>query len=195
MEITVFGRTIHVFTAVQINKLKELVFVTIGTNGWYRFAVLCFCIYLLINVISNKKRNRWKDKGNLMKAGIIIYVVFLLSALVFSRPAGERSMISWNKNFFMTHKGFHETTLVMVLIKFCMVVPFGAALKKAYYKVRIAVLTVAAMLTGIIIECMKYFLGRGKAAIGSAILLAAGTLIGVCGESILIKLRNYRGKG
>ena len=42
---------------------------------------------------------------------------------------------------------------------------------------------------------MKYILGRGEAAVGSAILLAAGTLIGICVESIILKLRNNRGKG
>ena len=130
-----------------------------------------------------------------MRAGVLLYAVFLVSALVFSRPAGGRRNISWNRDFFMTGHVFHETTLVMVLIKLCMVIPFGAALKKAFDKTPPALLAAAAVLTGIIIEGMKYILGRGESAIGSAVLLAAGTLIGICVESFILKLRNNRGKG
>ena len=195
MEITVFGRTIRIFTEEQFNKLKELLFVTIGGNGWYRFAVLCFCVFLMISFISRRRRKKGQDTDKLTWAGIILYVIFLLSALVFSRPAGGRRIISWNREFFMTERVFHETTLVMVLIKLCMVIPFGAALKKAFDKTPPALLAAAAVLTGIIIEGMKYILGRGEAAIGSAILLAAGTLIGICGECIILKLRYNRGKG
>ena len=195
MEITVFGRTIRIFTEEQFHKLKELLFVTIGGNSWYRFAIICFCIFLLICLVSRHRRKKGKATEKLMQAGVLLYVMFLVSALVFSRPAGGRRIISWNRDFFMTGHVFHETTLVMVLIKLCMVIPFGAVLKKAFYKAPPAFPAAAAVLTGIIIEGMKYILGRGEAAIGSAILLASGTLIGICGESIILKLRNNRGKG
>ena len=134
MEITVFGRTIRIFTEEQFNKLKDLIFVTIGSNGWYRFALLCFCVFLLICLVSRHKRKAGQDTEKLMLAGVLLYIMFLVSALVFSRPAGGRRIISWNREFFMTERVFHETTLVMVLIKLCMVVPFGVALKKAFYK-------------------------------------------------------------
>ncbi len=195
MEITVFGRKIRIFTAEQINKLKELIYITIGSNGWYRLAVLCFCSYILICIICRIRRSRGQGIVKLMNLGIALYVVFLLSALVFSRPTGERAIITWNKSFFMTEHTFHETTLVMIVIKLCMIVPFGIAIKKTYYKAPIAVLIAVAVWTGTIIECMKYSLGRGSAAIGSAVLLTAGTLLGMFGESVLIELRKYRGKG
>lgn len=195
MEITVFGRTIRIFTEEQFHKLKELLFVTIGGNSWYRIAVLCFCVFLLICLVSRHRRKKGRATEKLMRTGVLLYVMFLVSALVFSRPAGGRRIISWNREFFMTGRVFHETTLIMVLIKICVVIPFGAALKKAYYKAPPAFPAAAAVLTGIIIEGMKYILGRGEAAIGSAILLAAGTLIGICGESIILNLRNNRRKG
>ena len=194
MEITVFGRTIRFFTAEQIKKLMGLIFVTIGGNKWYRFAVLCFCVYSLSVFICRLRSKSGKATRTIMNAGLILYVVFLLSTLVFSRPAGERSLIIWNKSFFLTAHGFHETSLLMVALKICVVVPFGAAIKKTFNKAPVVLLILAALLTGSIIECMKYFLGRGSAAIGSAVLLMASTLIGMCGESILNKLRKYRGE-
>ena len=192
MEITVFGRTIRFFTPEQINKLKNLILRTIGDNSWYRFAVFCFFLYLVICIVCRIQRKKGKDPHKLRMTGFFLYVVFLLSALVLSRPAGERSMIAWDRNFFMTERVFHETSLFMVLMKFCMSVPFGVSIKRAFDKTPTMLLAVGAALTGIFIECMKYFWGRGRAAIGSAILLSAGTLIGICFESILIKLRNFR---
>ena len=56
MEITVFGRTFRIFTEEQFHKLKELLFVTIGGNCWYRIAVLCFCVFLLICLVSRHRR-------------------------------------------------------------------------------------------------------------------------------------------
>ena len=195
MEITVFGRTICIFTPEQINKLKELVLVTIGGNQWYRFALLCFCIYMLICIICKIRRKKGRDTENLVKAGLALYIVFLLSTLLFSRPAGEKSMITWDRHFFLTEHGFHETSLLMVFLKLCVVIPFGAAIKKAFSKAPTVLLITVALMTGVIIECMKFFLGRGKAAIGSAVLLAIGTLIGMCCESKKLKLRKYGGDG
>lgn len=195
MEITVFGRTIRFFTPEQINKLKNLILWTIGDNNWYRFAVFCFCIYMVICVVCRFQRKKGKNPHKLRMTGFFLYIVFLLSALVFSRPAGERSMITWNKSFFMTGHVFHETSLFMVLVKFCMVVPFGAAIKKAFDNSPNISLIIGAILTGVAIECIKFILGRGRAAVGSAILLAMGTLVGIWAESIILKLRKFRGKG
>lgn len=195
MEITVFGRTIRIFTVEQLNKIKVLFFITIGSNDVYRFAILCFFVFLLFCLICRIRRKKGDSVKRLMVVKLILYIVFLLSALVFSRPVGERSIITWNKSFFMTNHGYHETSLLMVVIKFCMVIPFGVLIKKIFiYKEPALLPVICAIITGASIEIMKYYLGRGRAAIGSALVLMIGTIIGIIYECIIQKLRNYRGK-
>ena len=188
MEITVFGRTIRIFTAEQIAKLKYLAVDVIGSNSWYKFAVFCFCIFGAIELFCGFQRKKGKDLQQLRRLGFFIYIVFMLSALVFSRPAGESSMITWNKSFFMTDRVYHETSLFMAVTKLFMSTIFGIAMKKTFDRVSLLVLVIGAAQTGAIIECMKYFWGRGKAAVGSAILLATGTMIGIFCESIIFIL-------
>ena len=195
MEITVFGRTIRIFTVEQLNKIKVFIFITIGSNGVYRFAILCFCAFLLFCVICRIRRKKGDNVKRSMVVKLILYIVFLLSALVFSRPVGKRSIITWNKSFFMTNYGYHETSLLMVVIKFCMVIPFGVLIKKIFiYKEPAFLPVICAIITGASIEILKYYLGRGRAAIGSALVLMIGTIIGIIYECIIQKLRNYRGK-
>lgn len=183
MEITVFGRNIHFLTTEQIEKLKEFLFVTIGNNYSYIFAIICFFSYVILCIIFRFNKNKRTDKHTAMVAEFILYVLFLLCALVFSRPIGERSIIKWNRSLFLTAHGYHETSLLMAISKFCMVIPFGIILKKIF-RISSFRLILSAALTGAIIECLKYFLGRGRAAVGSAIVLALGTFVGICWETV-----------
>lgn len=193
MEITIFGRTLHIFTASQLDKFKDIIMNTVGVNIWYQIAVGCWTLCIILLCISWVQKTN-KNTSKLQLVRYILYIFSLPCALILSRPFGNRNIIVWNKSFFMTEHVFHETSILMAVLKFCMLFPLGMMTKKMFNKAKRVTLIAGAFLTGVLIESMKYLSGRGHAAMGSAFLLSLGILSGICFESMKRNLLGHGGE-
>ena len=110
---------------------------------------------------------------------IAFYMFFLINAMVLGRPSGERVFTIWTIDMFYSGKVFHETSIILAILKLMIFIPLGAIIFARVYKRenwKKCIVFILAIPT--FTETSKYILAKGVPSLGGIFVHFVGGLIG-----------------
>ena len=165
------------FDERQWAKLVSIVHNLFDGNIFNQTAILSLTTSVLFLLACTFVKNGKKDIFRLLS--IAFYMFFLINAMVLGRPSGERVFTIWTIDMFYSGKVFHETSIILAVLKLMIFIPLGVIISERVYKRDnrkkcIAIILVIPMFT----ETSKYILAKGVPSLGGIFVHFIGGLIG-----------------
>ena len=175
------------FDERQWFKLIGIVNELFAGNIYNQVAILALALFFIILVILNfvKKEN----KEYLIKAAIFCYMFFLIFFMVLGRPSGERRFVTWNIEMFYSNNVFHETSIILTIVKMTIFIPIGFFVGRIYEKEIWQKSVRSIVLIPLLTESFKYLLGKGVPSTGGILVHIIGGLIGFLLGILFSKLK------
>ena len=165
------------FEERQWLKLLNMVHELMDGNIYNQIAILSLIASVLVSIagvfVIERKKYIYKIWS------IMFYLVFLINAMVFGRPSGKRVFTIWTIDMFYTGNVFHETSIILAVLKLMIFIPmgfiiFGRIYKKDNWKKCFTIILVIPIFT----ESSKYILAKGVPSLGGISVHILGELIG-----------------
>ena len=177
------------FEERQWFKLLDLVQDLLTRSIFNKIAIIALLFSLLtfsVHFFMNKEK-----KYVFRKMSILCYVIFLITAMVLGRPSGERVFIIWTLDMFYSGKVFHETSIMLAIIKMMIFIPLGFIVFFFFYKSggwKKSVVFV--VIVPVILEMCKFVLAKGVPSLGGISVHIIGGMIGYFISYCLLTIRH-----
>ena len=165
------------FEERQWAKLVSIVHDLFDGNIFNQTAILSLIASVLFFVACTFVINGKKEIFRILS--IASYMFFLINAMVLGRPSGERVFTTWTIDMFYSGKVFHETSIILAVLKLMIFIPLGVIIfarvyKRDNWKKCIAIILAIPIFT----ETSKYILAKGVPSLGGIFVHFIGGLIG-----------------